>query len=71
MIIEYILGAVFVVLAILTLVNPEWIEAIFKVDPDRGSGALEWFIVAIFGVLAVVAAALGTKDAIAMRRRAA
>ena len=28
-----------------TLVWPEWIEIVFHVDPDAGSGSLEWLIV--------------------------
>jgi hypothetical protein len=42
-------GALFV----LTLISKEWIEEIFGVDPDRGSGALEWGIT--FGLLGVAA----------------
>jgi hypothetical protein len=42
-----IVAAVFsTVVLVLTLLWKDWIEIIFHVDPDRGSGALEWFIVA-------------------------
>jgi len=58
---EFAFGGVCAVLAMLTAVVPEWIEAVFEVDPDAGSGSLEWMIVAAFGALAVSAAALGRR----------
>ena len=36
-----VLGAL---LFVLTLITREWIELIFRVAPDNGSGAVEWAI---------------------------
>ena len=60
--VEYVLAGVFVFLAALTAVVPDWIEVVFRVDPDAGSGALEWALVGTFGVFALIAAVLGRRD---------
>ena len=45
-------------LLLLTLISREWIELIFGVDPDRGSGAAEWLIVTFVAALAFTCSAL-------------
>jgi hypothetical protein len=37
-------------LLVLTLVLPDWIEVVFRVDPDAGSGELEWLIAGAFAL---------------------
>jgi len=32
-------------LLLLTLATREWIEIVFRVDPDHGNGSLEWLVV--------------------------
>jgi hypothetical protein len=49
-----VLGSVSAVLFVLTLITREWIEIIFGVDPDAGSGTLEWAIVVVTAVAAIV-----------------
>jgi len=53
---EVVLGSACLVLLIVTLISAEWIELLFGVDPDGGSGTLEWGIV---GVLAAGTLAAG------------
>ena len=65
---ETILGIIAGVMFVATLFNREWIEMVFRVDPDQGSGALEWFVV---GGLAVVAIALGLAARYEWRRASA
>jgi hypothetical protein len=42
-------------LATLAFLSPTWIEVVFGVDPDEGSGALEWALVGGAVVALVVA----------------
>jgi hypothetical protein len=45
--IETALATVTAAMALLTIVWPDWIEMIFRVDPDGGNGVLEWGLVGV------------------------
>jgi hypothetical protein len=51
--IEVSLAAAAGLLAAVTLLTREWIELVFGVDPDAGSGGLEWLLVALTAATAV------------------
>jgi len=51
--IEVVLAAVTAALLLLTLISREWIEEVFGVEPDAGSGALEWGMVIALAVATV------------------
>ena len=60
--IETALAVASAALLLLTLISREWIELIFGVDPDGGSGALEWAIVAALLAVTVAFGALARRD---------
>ncbi len=41
-----------------TLITRTWVEEIFKVDPDQGSGSLEWIIIGVALMLTVASVML-------------
>jgi hypothetical protein len=43
--VELALAVASAALLVLTLVWNDWVELVFHVDPDAGSGALEWSII--------------------------
>jgi hypothetical protein len=43
--VEITLGSLSLALLVLTLITREWIEVLFGVDSDGGSGTLEWTVV--------------------------
>ena len=53
------------ILFVITLVQRDWIEIVFGVDPDNRNGTLEWLIV---GVLLVVTITLFTLASFEWRR---
>lgn len=60
--IEFTLAIVSAFLFVLTLVTREWIEIAFGVEPDGGSGVLEWAITFAFLLAAVSLFALARRD---------
>jgi hypothetical protein len=60
--IEVVLAVISAALCVLTLVFPEWIEELTGLEPDAGSGALEWIIAGVFLIAAVVSAVLARRD---------
>lgn len=51
---EAILASLTGVLTGLTLIYPDWIEIVFGINPDRGSGAIEWALACSLAVVTVV-----------------
>ena len=49
-------------LCALTLIRRDWIEWMFGVDPDGGSGALEWAIVGGLLALCLASALLARRE---------
>ena len=49
-------------LAVLTAVWPDWVEALTGLNPDGGSGYLEWVIAASFAAAAVLFGALARRE---------
>jgi hypothetical protein len=52
------LAAISAALLVATIVWRDWIEIVFRVDPDHGNGSLEWTIVAVTALSALTFAAL-------------
>ena len=51
--IEAGLAAATGILTVVTIISREWIEFIFGVDPDHGSGALEWALVVVLAAATI------------------
>jgi hypothetical protein len=60
--IEVVLAILFALLAVMTIMDPQWIEQLFEFDPDSGSGETEWGITAVFGVASLLATLLAGRD---------
>jgi hypothetical protein len=56
------LSSVSVFLLLLTVLVPDWIEAVSGVDPDHGSGALEWAISLLLLAVAAISGAFARTE---------
>jgi hypothetical protein len=61
------LAAASVALLLLTLVWRDWIEIVFRVDPDQGSGSLEWILVGVFAAAALLLSAVAGRHVLKRR----
>ena len=52
--VEFAIALLCGVLAFVTACWPDWVELVFGVDPDGGTGALEWGIVVLLVAASVV-----------------
>lgn len=58
---EVVVGALFAVMTVVTAIEPQWIEVLFGAEPDGGSGAVEWVLVAVLGAVAIVLTVRGLR----------
>jgi hypothetical protein len=54
-------AAAFAVSFVVTVIDPEWIEAVFGVDPDHGNGSLEWLFSAALLIVCLAFAGLARR----------
>ena len=47
---------------VLTVVQRDWIEIVFGVDPDQGNGTLEWLIVVTLLVVTIALFTLASNE---------
>lgn len=60
--VQSFVGGVSAICFVLTLIRRDWIEAVLGVDPDAGSGALEWLITGGFLVIALTCGFLARRQ---------
>lgn len=65
--VEAVLGGLSALLFVITLAFPGWVELAFHLDPDAGTGSLEWAIAALTSVSALACFALARRTWFAAR----
>jgi hypothetical protein len=64
---ELVLALAFGALAVAAGLWPTWVEQVTGLEPDGGSGQAEWWLVAVFAMLALSAAVLSRRSFRAVR----
>ena len=59
---EAIVCVASVILLCITVLSPTWIETVFGVDPDHGSGTFEGALVLATGLAALTSAVLARRE---------
>lgn len=49
-------------LAVVTLIDPEWVELLSGTNPDGGTGSLEWLIAGSCALASILSGALARQD---------
>ncbi|MCX5262261.1 ABC transporter permease [Streptomyces canus] len=65
---QAILAGISAVLAVLAAVVPVWIEETTTLEPDAGSGLLEWLLSAVFGAASLALGGLSYRTRLRVRR---
>ena len=60
--VDTVLGSLTAILAMVMMISRECIELVFGVDPDRGSGLLEWAIVLAFAAATLICGILARAE---------
>ena len=61
---ESVSGSVTGIVAIITLLWHDWIEAVFGTHPDSGNGSAEWLVVLVLFLVTVALATYAELDAL-------
>lgn len=60
--IETVVASVIALLAVVTVLWPDWIERVLGIDPDHHSGSIEWGLIVALLLGAMVFAALARRE---------
>ena len=58
---QFVSAGMCAVLTVLAAVVPRWIEETTALEPDGGSGELEWLLAVVFAVITIVLTLLGQR----------